>query len=270
LIRFSSLASSSVYGNSYLVEGPDGTRVLIDCGARQRRMLADLRSLGVEPATISAVLLTHEHADHVYWLGLRHPALAGCGARLLAHPLVWEACPAATGYMACAQLPVSEDEFLVPGRLTQIGSLTIEPFSTPHDAVAPLGFVVHSDGSSLGFATDLGHLPAAVAAKLAGCTHLVLEANHDRQLELNSGRPWRLIERVLGPEGHLSNDQTAAALHDLVTGATRSVVLAHLSLECNVPSLALAAAETSLPHGRGGWTGRLVAAPPASPSGWIG
>ena len=269
MIRYTSLASSSVYGNSYLVEGPDGTRLLVDYGARQRRMLADLQALGVDPASIAAILLTHEHSDHTYCLGLRRPAVAAYGARLLAHPAVLASCPAAVHYQRCAGHAPATQDCLLPGTSVQIGSLTVEPFSTPHDAVAPLGFVIRCDGVSLGIATDLGHLPDAVGSKLHGCTHLILESNHDHQMEINSGRPWYLIDRVLGPDGHLSNDQAADALGLLVTGATRSVLLAHLSLDCNAPELAVAAARTSLPAGHRGWHGRLMPAPAAVPSGWI-
>lgn len=269
MIRFVSLASSSAFGSCYLIEGPDGTRVLVDYGARQRRLEADLRSLGVDPASIQAVLLTHEHSDHTYCLNLRRPLAARHGIRLLAHRLVWETCPAALNYASCAGRPWSAADCLEPGRPSQIGSLTVTPFATPHDAVAPMGFVFSCDGTSLGLATDLGHMPASVGARLAGCTHLIIESNHDREMEVNSGRPWHLIERVLGPDGHLSNDQTADALRQLVTGATKTVMLAHLSLDCNTPEAAVQTAAASLAASRH-WRGQVLAAPAGSPSGWLG
>jgi len=124
------------------------------------------------------------------------------------------------------------------------------------------------DGCSLGLATDLGHVNGRVTDHLAGCTHLILESNHDRQMQLASGRPRSLIERVLSNEGHLSNDQAAAALAKLAAACTRTVLLAHLSLDCNTPDLAKAVADHSL--ARAGWRGNLQAAPGSSPSGWLG
>ncbi len=268
MIRFVSLASSSAFGSCYLVEGPDGTRVLVDYGARQRRLEADLRSLAVDPATIQAVLLTHEHSDHTYCLNLRRPLAARHGIRLLAHRLVWETCPAALNYATCAGRPWSAADCLEPGRTTQIGSLAVTPFATPHDAVAPMGFVFASDGARLGLATDLGHMPAAVGAQLLGCTHLIIESNHDRAMEIASGRPWHLIQRVLGAQGHLSNDQAADALRDLVSGNTRTVMLAHLSIDCNIPEIAVTTARAGLDRNK--WRGHVVAAPAGSPSGWLG
>ena len=266
MIRYTSLASSSAYGNAYLVEG-GGTRLLIDCGARQRRLVADLARLGVDPATLDAVLLTHEHADHTYGLGLRRPLAAGHGVPLYAHPDVWRHCAAAQNYLERAGLSLSDELYLRPGAHLTIGAMTVIPFRTPHDAVCSLGFVIACGHQRLGLATDLGHVSAEVADNLCGCTHLVIESNHDRRLELDSGRPWPLVQRVLGANGHLSNRQTADALADLVGGMTRSILLAHLSLDCNRPELALTAAGGRLRAS--GWRGSLWAAPAGTPSGWL-
>lgn len=284
MIRYASLSSSSNYGNSYLIEGPDGTRVLVDYGARQRRLECGLASLGVDPAAISAILLTHEHSDHTYCLGLRRPLLARNRVPLYAHRAVWASCPAVSNYLVCCgeggggglrdggggglrEGGVAE-RCLEPGRPVVIGSLEILPFATPHDAARPLGFVFSDGSESLGLATDLGHVSAEVARRLCGCTHLIIESNHDREMELRSGRPWPLIQRVLGNDGHLANDQAARALSDLIDGRTLTILLAHLSLECNTPELAVAAAEGVVRPAR--WPGVVRAAPPASPSGWLG
>lgn len=273
MIRYTSLASSSAYGNAYLVEGPGPTRVLVDCGARLRRMEADLASLGVPPETIDALLITHEHSDHTYGLNLRRPFAVRHAIPTYAHPAVWEECAAARralisgawGRCAAAGGPVRS---IVPGEETVIGSIAVRAFNTPHDARSPLGFVLSCDHTSLGIATDLGHVSAEAASHLQGCTHLVFESNHDRELETASGRPWSLVLRVLGAWGHLSNDQAADALRQLVTGRTRSVLLAHLSIDCNSPELALDVVEPALRDE--GWSGTLAAAPPHRPSGWIG
>lgn len=274
MIRYTSLSSSSVYGNAYLVEGPGRTRVLVDCGTRLRRLETDLRALGVDPEAISALLITHEHADHTYGLNLRRPFALRHRIPVYAHPELLREHGRDGGvtgrrtwsrHLATAGIPVLE---VSPGEEAAIGGLAVVPFGVPHDARAPLGFVFRADHTSLGIATDLGHVSAEVAANLCGCTHIVLESNHDRNLEVASGRPWSLIRRVLGNQGHLSNEQASASLPELVAGRTRSVLLAHLSLDCNTPELALDAAAATLAGA--GWRGVLAAAPPDRPSGWLG
>ncbi|MDP2873264.1 MAG: MBL fold metallo-hydrolase [Bacillota bacterium] len=266
MIRFSSIASSSRYGSAYLIVGPGPTRVLIDCGVRQRRLEAALAGLGFCPSTLDAVLVTHEHIDHTYCLGLRNPFPARYEIPVYAQTQVWHAqCFAPAPYGRAARGYPRRD--LVPGEPVSIGELEFTAFRTPHD-VPTLGFVCRVDGCALGLATDLGHVSGEVAGHLAGCTHLILESNHDRGMQLASGRPRSLIARVLGDEGHLSNDQAATALPDLVSGQTRTVLLAHLSLDCNKPELAESAAKENL--ARTGWRGNLQVAPAGMPSGWLG
>jgi phosphoribosyl 1,2-cyclic phosphodiesterase len=264
-LRLASLASSSNYGNCYLVEGPGPTRILIDYGARQRRLEAGLARLGIAPGTIDAVLLTHEHGDHTYCLSLRRPLLAAYGVPLHAHQAIWSSCPAVHSYLRCGG--ARAERTLAAGQKLNIGSLEITPFATPHDASSSLGFRINADGCRLGVATDLGHVSAGVARHLYDCDMLVIESNHDREMEMRSGRPWPLIERVLGDRGHLSNEQAAAALRDLVTGRTRAIMLAHLSLECNTPAIAVDASASAL--ARSGWRGAVCAAPPDRPSAWL-
>jgi phosphoribosyl 1,2-cyclic phosphodiesterase len=273
VIRYTSLASSSTYGNSYLIEGPGPTRVLVDCGPRLRRLEAHLWALGVPPSSIDAVFITHEHIDHTYCLNLRRPFAARNAIPVYAHESIWADCPGArdtlcgSAWGRCLEDggPVRPIE---AGREIIIGSLAIQPFSTPHDARAPLGFVISCDHTALGIATDLGHVSTETATRLQGCNHLILESNHDRHMEISSGRPWSLIWRVLGDWGHLSNDQAAAALRQLADGATRTVLLAHLSLDCNLPELALETVAAGLEAA--GWKGSVVVAPASSPSGWLG
>lgn len=269
MIRYTSLASSSTYGNAYLIEGPAKTRLLVDCGPRQRRLESDLAALGVEPGSITAVLLTHEHGDHTYCLGLRRSFLARHQIAVYAHPAAWASCWALQNYLRCRGLERPPGELhLEPGQEMSLGELTVRAFATPHDSVSPLGFSFTDGASRLGLATDLGHVTAEVASNLAGSTHLVLESNHDRHLELTSGRPPHLIKRVLGDHGHLSNEQAARALAEVVGRDTRTILLAHLSLDCNHPELAVETVMARL--GVAGWRGLVAAAPAAGPSGWIG
>lgn len=150
--------------------------------------------------------------------------------------------------------------------------LRVTAFAKSHDAADPVSFALSTTSERLGVVTDLGRADpdadAGLFSLLRGCEHLIFESNHDVGLERASGRHPDLIARVLGPRGHLSNDQAGRALARLVTGATRSVVLAHLSLDCNTPALAL---ETVREHLRGtAFAGRLAVAPPDAPGELLG
>lgn len=226
-MRFSLLASSSA-GNSLLIE-QDATRILIDCGISCRQLLRRLEGLGVDLATLSAVCLTHDHADHIQGLPVllrRHPlpvfategTCTGVECRLRTNAISWNVFSA--------------------GNPFRIGALSLEPFTVPHDAGDPVGFVVHNGERRLGVATDLGYAPAMVQQHLRGCHALILETNHDTEMLRNSDRAWSLKERILGRHGHLSNDQGAEILEALLPGVLQTLVLSHLSQECNTPALA--------------------------------
>ena len=233
IVRVISLASSSVYGNAYLVAwGP--TAVLIDCGVPLRRLEKNLHELGIDPRSISAVFISHEHSDHIKALQLKHPFPERHGIKVFAPKLFWYA---AQG-IACLGSGLRCN--LDAGVTTNVGALKVEAFSKSHDAIAPLGFrITAPDGTSAAVVTDLGEVTADVMRGAFGCDYLVWESNHDHQMEISSGRPYSLIKRVLGSYGHLSNDQAGQALSNLVTERTKGVMLAHLSLDCNTPHLAV-------------------------------
>ena len=239
-MKFSVLASSSK-GNSTYVEAGD-TRILVDAGLRCSALKERLAAIGRTPADIQAVLVTHGHSDHVAGLpvledrtGVPVYATDGTAAtierdgRREKPDLAWNFAVFAAG-----------DPF-------SVGDLEVDPFPIPHDAADPVGFVLRDpSGASLGFATDLGEAPLVVRHRLAGCAALVLEFNHDREMLLASDRAWSLKQRILGRSGHLSNDQAGELLAQVAGPALRRVVPAHLSDECNTPSLALAAAREAL------------------------
>ena len=232
-VRVISLASSSVYGNAYLVAwGP--TAVLIDCGVPLRRLEKNLCELGIDPRHIAAVFVTHEHGDHIKALQLKHPFPERHGIKVFAPKLFWYA---AQG-IACLGADLRCN--LEAGVVVSVGVLKVEAFSKSHDAIAPLGFrVTAPDGTSASVVTDLGEVTVDVMRGAFNSDYLIWESNHDHQLELASGRPYSLIKRVLGSFGHLSNDQAGQALSSLVTERTKGVMLAHLSLDCNTPELAV-------------------------------
>jgi len=233
-MRVVSLASSSVYGNAYVV-GSGSTNVLVDCGVPIRKLERALMEIDILPATLAGIFLSHEHGDHVRSLQLKNPFAQKYNIPMYSSGYFWEA------MSRTAELSASLCHTLEGGHSLQVGDLTVAAFKKSHDAVAPLGFrLTDSDGVSAAVVTDLGEMTSEVLGGSRDCEYLVFESNHDRTMELASGRPWALIRRVMGKYGHLSNDEAGEALASLVTEKTRGIMLAHLSLDCNSPRVALA------------------------------
>lgn len=210
--------------------------VLIDAGISARRIVALLREAGGDPAGLAAVLVTHEHGDHV--AGLRTltrrfdvPLVANAATRRALAPLVG---------------PQARWQEFETGDAIDLGGLLIRSFPVPHDAAEPVGFLVESDEGRIGYATDLGHVPDDVSDALADCDALVFEANHDREMLREGPYPWITKRRVSSEVGHLSNEHAAAELARIVTTRTRTIVLAHLSQTNNDPALACSEVEAAL------------------------
>jgi len=228
-VRFASIGSGSE-GNGLVVEAGD-SRVLIDCGFGVRDTAARLGRLGLAPQHISAILVTHEHADHVGGV----PAFAAkhripvwvtfgtlqvIGERFAGLPHVY-------GFD-------SHDTFTV-------GDLEVRPFPVPHDAREPVQFVVSDGAKRVGILTDIGGTTPYVQASLTGCDALVLECNHDTGMLAGSDYPYSLKQRIAGRFGHLCNEAAAALLAGLDTSHLAHVVAAHLSQQNNTPEKARAA-----------------------------
>lgn len=235
-MKFAVLASGSS-GNCTYVESGD-TRLLIDAGTNCKCLRDRLRAVGAELEGVSAVLLTHDHCDHVSALSVL----------LRRHPVPVFATEGTAEAVCCAQHDGAEWDWncFAAGTSFEIGPFVVEAFPVPHDAADPVGFVLSDGTARLGVATDLGEAPAVVAHHLAGCDALSLEFNHDPMLLEGSGRPWSLIQRIRGRSGHLSNEQASALLARIASPRLRRLVPAHLSSECNRPDLAGAAALDAL------------------------
>ncbi|NIM62028.1 MAG: MBL fold metallo-hydrolase [Acidobacteria bacterium] len=229
-MKFVPLASGS-QGNATLVDF-GGTRLLIDAGLPVKELVARLEACDVEPASISALLLSHEHQDHVRgaqkFSGRFSVPVAASWATLDG----MDRSPQA--FAAWIDLPI--------GGRVQIGGASVVSFPVPHDAAAPVGFVLESDGVRIGIATDLGHATPQIVDTLAGCDLLMIESNHDPLLLRDGPYPWRLKDRVSGKLGHLSNSEAAALIKHTVDDRCRCIVLAHLSEKNNTPELARASA----------------------------
>ncbi len=235
-IGISVLASGSS-GNCTVVHCGDQA-VLIDCGISYKQVCKTMQQSGLDPAWIKAILITHEHSDHVAGLSVtsRHlgvPIFAtqrtAAAIRLL-HPK--EEFAAMVPYAPCS-------DFTVAG-------FTVHSFPVPHDAKDPMGFVVARESSKVGIATDFGAPNQMTDFQLRGCDTLVVESNYDVNMLAASTRRWDLKQRILGPFGHLSNPDSAAMLERILSPNTRNLVLAHISAECNKYELALESAQRKL------------------------
>ncbi len=217
-------------GNATLVEGADGVRVLVDAGFSGRDLETRLRAVGIEPDSLSAIFITHEHGDHTRGMGVLARRF---GLALHLTPLTRKACEV----LLLGNEDVRPYSSAAPLR---IGALEVRPFLTVHDAADPVAVTIRDvvTGDKLGIATDLGRPTTAVRAALADCHLLVLEANHDEAMLWNGPYPWSVKQRIASSHGHLSNRASGELARELFHPELAAVVLAHLSEHCNDGALA--------------------------------
>ena len=225
-MKICSLASGSK-GNSLFLES-GGVRLLIDAGLSLKEVTARLTASCIEPESIHAVLVTHEHIDHIRSVGpfarrYNLPVLVSYATRRVAEQ-----------YLQKVQLIEFETGYSFSFR-----DILIDPFPLSHDCCDPVGFVVESCEGKLGSATDLGMVTRLVRDKLKGCRALNLESNHDPEMLLNGPYPWNLKQRIKSRHGHLSNQESLELLHDLAHGGLEALVMAHLSETNNHPDKVL-------------------------------
>ena len=228
-MRFASLGSGS-RGNALVVDSGK-TRVLVDCGFSGRSMLERLGRLGMEAGSIDALLVTHEHSDHVSGVA-RFAARFGIPV-VLTHG----------SFAALGDLPAAAPAFrLIDSHAAfALGDLEILPYPVPHDAREPVQFVFSDGATRLGVLTDCGRITPHVLEVLGRCDALVLECNHDPAMLAASSYPAMLKRRISGNFGHLDNQQAASLLAKIDCQGLQHVVAAHLSEENNHPDLARAA-----------------------------
>jgi phosphoribosyl 1,2-cyclic phosphodiesterase len=224
-VRFSVLGSGSK-GNCTLVES-GSTRLLIDNGFSGKEILKRLTSLGLAPEMLTAIVVTHEHEDHVKGVGVL--------ARRLNLPVYANESTHRAAERRIGNLPLPR-EFGV-GESFVINDLQLHPFSVSHDTVDPVGFVVSDGQSTLGYCTDTGKITRLIRYHLQKCQALVLEANHDVQMLHEGPYPIPLKQRVLSNRGHLANTDAVAFAACLAQDQLEVLVLAHLSEVNNHPDL---------------------------------
>ncbi|MAV27374.1 MAG: MBL fold metallo-hydrolase [Gammaproteobacteria bacterium] len=241
-MRIASLGSGS-HGNGTVIDDGD-TRLLIDAGFSLKEITRRLKRIDLTPADITAVLVTHEHADHSHGVGplvrkFKLPMYMTHGTHRALSP----------GLLPSLRL-------INPHQTFQIGKFVVEPVIVPHDAREPCQFVFHHGDDSLGVLTDLGHISSFVMDRFGACDGLLLECNHDLEMLRAGPYPGRLKRRVGGELGHLNNQQAAGLLNKADLNRLRLLVLSHLSEVNNRPDLARDAVTPAL----AGWQGQLVTA----------
>jgi phosphoribosyl 1,2-cyclic phosphodiesterase len=326
MVRFTVLASGSK-GNSTVVTG-GRTRILVDAGLSCRELFRRMKLAGEEPETLDAIVITHEHTDHINglavtarklgipvyitegthrawmrWLTPRRQMtyaqwLEQCRKQAAerqaeaesaqcdgadepdeSEPMAGEpgletaAEPAAQASGAPERIPSRKEEptwlpsvqYFQAGEPFVIGDVDLSPFTIPHDAADPVGFVFRTEGVRMAFATDLGYIPPNVKAQLKGVDLLLLESNHDLEMLRDGPYPWSVKQRVLSRVGHLSNEAAADFLESGYDGQAAYVILAHLSESNNLPELARVTAERALNGHASLLANRLLLAAQAEP-----
>ena len=235
-MKFSVLASSSK-GNSTWLESGD-TAILIDAGSSCLALSQKIKSINRDPGNVSAICITHDHIDHVSALETierkRPVPIYATGGTIEA------VCASRSGAENWPWMDIAS------GERFEIGPFSILPFSVPHDAADPIGFVFSADDTKFGYATDMGEPTLPIRAALMDCDALALEFNHEKHMLMESNRPWSLKQRIAGRSGHLSNAQACELLVQIATRRLKILMPMHLSDECNSRDAALASARAAL------------------------
>jgi phosphoribosyl 1,2-cyclic phosphodiesterase len=247
-VSFTILGSGSA-GNCAYVETAEA-RILVDAGFSPLQIRKRLASIGKTPENLSAILITHEHSDHIAGiLGIADkfhiPVFCNRGTQdgtiwAFKEKVAARRNPALAGIDSTTQLKKQIDwRLFETGASLEIGDVSIETFSIPHDAQDPVGFILRTASGNIGFATDLGHVTKLVLERIRHANILVLESNHDvEMLQDCPRRSWALKQRILGRHGHISNVTAAETVAQIMSAGLKKLYLAHLSRECNTPELA--------------------------------
>lgn len=229
MMRFSILGSGS--GGNAAVVDCHGTRLLIDAGLSAKQLCLRLRTVGIDPASLDAILLTHEHGDHI----------GGLRVFLKQFPVTVYATRMTARVVRETGMPETPWKIFETGQSFPLACTTIHPYAVHHDAVDPVGFVIESPAAQkIGILSDAGHVTHSMTESLRRISALFVEANYDDHLlESDTKRPWATKQRISSRHGHLSNEQTADLVSQIAHPGLRHVVLGHLSSDCNHPDRAV-------------------------------
>ncbi len=236
-LDFCSLSSGSSGNATYIAAGD--TRILIDAGLSGKTVAGGLTDIGVLPESLSAILVTHEHIDHIKGVGVLSRKYR---IPVYANERTWEKMARIVG-----EIPVGLRRVFETENDFYVNDLGIRPIAITHDTVEPVAFRVYAGGRSVAVATDMGAVPKRVIKQLAGVDLLLMESNHDiEMLRRNERYSESLKRRILGNHGHLSNDSCAIALMELYESGVRHALLGHLSQDNNTPELAMQTVSNAL------------------------
>ena len=297
MMRMTVLASGSK-GNCMVVSS-SRTRLLVDAGLSCRELFKRMRAADEDPATLDAILITHEHQDHIHglattarklgipvyfteathraWVRWMTPQKRMTYADWLERRRLAAMATESIAATDCDNPEVDEIEtdagkperdpcqlpgveYFQAGCGFSVGDIAVTAFTIPHDAADPVGFVFVAEGIRIGLATDLGYVPSNVQQQLRGCDVLMIESNHDLEMLRDGPYPWSVKQRVMSRVGHLSNEAAAGFLEKNYDGKATYVVLAHLSESNNLPELARVSAEWALRERMNLLANRLVLA----------
>lgn len=233
------LASGSSGNSAFLATSK--TRILIDAGLSVKELTRRLAEIGEKPEDLDAVLITHEHSDHI----------AGLARLVRSRAKKGKALPVFLSHLTAPVIDWEETESppvecFQAGSGWTIGNVTVQSFTIPHDAVDPVGFCFHAEGVKVGVATDLGYMPDSIRVHLRRVQMLLLESNHDLEMLKVGPYPWSVKQRVMGRNGHLSNSVTCDYLENDLDSGVQTLVLGHLSEHNNHPEIVRMGAEQSL------------------------
>lgn len=227
-MKFSVLASGSS-GNSVYIE-TEQTKLLVDAGLSGKQLANRLAQIGVQPESLTAILVSHEHIDHVKGLGV---LARRYNLPIYLNEATYRHLPSGVG-----ELPMAQVHFIESTTTLALADIGIEPIPISHDAADPFGFRFFHRDESLAIVTDLGYVSDKITRSLEGVNSLIWESNHDVNLLRMGNYPWNVKRRILGDTGHLSNEDSAAALVQILQGIGEQVFLAHLSQDNNLLELA--------------------------------
>ena len=250
IVKICVLASSSA-GNSTFI-ATERTRILVDAGLSRKEIQARLAAIGEDVETLDGILITHEHTDHVAGL----VPMARCGGR--------RNIPVYLTTLTAPSIPWGEYtpvlERFQAGTTFRVGDIEVDSFTIPHDAADPVAFSFRTQGLKISQVTDLGYLPDSIKVHVQGSDLLILESNHDLDMLKVGPYPWSVKQRVMGRNGHLSNDVVSDFIRCDLDTRTSTLVLGHISEHNNHPAIVELTASQAL-EGRALFT-RLVVAEP--------
>jgi phosphoribosyl 1,2-cyclic phosphodiesterase len=227
-IKFCSLSSGSS-GNCQYIETKE-SKILIDAGFSGKRIEELLEEIQVDPKTLDAILVTHEHIDHSKGVGIlsrRH------NIPVYANAKTWESME-----KIVKTIKIENTRVFKTNKNIHIKDVLIHPFNLSHDALEPVGYIVFSDKKKMTFITDTGWVNEGTKEKIKNSHLYFMESNHDVKMLMEGGYPWSLKKRIISQHGHLSNDDAGSILGELLKGEKEIVLLAHLSKDNNKPELA--------------------------------